>query len=110
MSVRGKLYQSGRTHAREAMLVRTENGEFAATIGSGDETLPLGRMRNVTARVAGSDRFLHFHGGFAFSTDDHEGLDALLPKGQARRSRLLAFFERTRTGYLERHSRHDRKR
>ena len=99
MSVRGKLYQGGTTLAREAALTRTENGEFTAIITSTGEAISLGRMQSITPRVSGSDRLVHFSDGFAFSTDDHEGLDALLPEGQARRNRFLAFFEQTRIGY-----------
>lgn len=99
MSVRGKLYQGGTTLAREAALTRTEGGEFTAVIGSDGRTISLGRTRGVTARVAGSDRLVYFSNDFAFSTDDHEGLDALLPEGQARRNRFLVFFEQTRIGY-----------
>ena len=99
MSVRGKLYQGGTTLAREATLTRTEGGEFTAVVGSEGRTISLGRMRGVTARVAGSDRLVYFSDDFAFSTDDHEGIDALLPEGRARRNRFLVFFEQTRIGY-----------
>ena len=100
MSVRGKLYQGGTTLAREAALTRAESGEFTAVVASEGKTVSLGQMRGVTARVSGSDRLIYFSNDFAFSTDDHEGLDALLPEGQARRSRFLAFFEQTRIGYV----------
>ncbi|MCY4610092.1 MAG: hypothetical protein OXC38_00010 [Gammaproteobacteria bacterium] len=99
MSVRGKLYQGGTTLAREAALTRAESGEFTAVVASEGKTVSLGHMRGVTARVSGSDRLVYFSNDFAFSTDDHEGLDALLPEGQARRNRFLAFFEQTRIGY-----------
>ena len=100
MSVRGKLYQGGTTLAREAALTRTEGGEFTAVVVSEGKTVFLGHMKGVTARVAGSDRLIYFSNDFAFSTDDHEGLDALLPEGQARRNRFLVFFEQTRIGYM----------
>ena len=45
MSTRGKLYQGGTTLAREAMLTRAENGEFAATVASEGKTYFLGRIR-----------------------------------------------------------------
>ena len=99
MSVRGKLYQGGTTLAREAALTQAGDREFTATITSEGKAVSLGRMQSMTPRVAGSDRLLYFSNGFAFSTDDHEGLDALLPEGQARRNRILVFFEQTRIGY-----------
>lgn len=99
MSVRGKLYQGGTTLAREATLTRAENGEFTALVVSEGKTFSLGHMQGITPRVAGSDRLMHFSDGFAFSTDDHEGIDSLLPQGQARRNRFLVFFEQTRIGY-----------
>ncbi len=100
MSVCGKLYQGGTTLAREAALSRTESGEFTAVVVSAGKTVSLGQMRGVTARVAGSDRLVYFSNDFAFSTSDHEGLDALLPERQARRTRWLVFFEQTRIGYV----------
>ena len=100
MSVRGKLYQGGSTWAREVALTRAGNGEFTAVIASEGKTISLGHMRGVTARVAGSDRLVYFSNDFAFSTEDHERLDALLPEGRARRNRFLIFFEQTRMGYV----------
>lgn len=100
MSARGRLYQGGTALAREAMLTRAENGEFTATVVSEGKTFFLGRMQSVTSRVAGSDRLVYFSDGFAFNTDDHERLDALLSEGQARRNRFLVFFEQTRIGYV----------
>lgn len=100
MSVHGKLYQGGTTLAREAAITRTEGGEFTAVVVAEGRTVFLGQIRGVTARVAGSDRLIYFSNDFAFSTDDHEGLDALLPEGQARRNRFLVFFEQTRIGYV----------
>jgi len=99
VSVRGKLYQGGTTLAQEAALTRAESGEFTAIVSSEGKAVTLGRMQSVTPRVAGSDRLMYFSDGFAFSTDDHEGLDALLPEGRARRNRFLVFFEQTRIGY-----------
>ncbi len=100
MSVCGKLYQGGTTLAREAALTRAESGEFTAVVASEGKTVSLGHMRGVTARVSGSDRLIYFSNDFAFSTDDHEGLDALLPEGQARQNRFFVFFEQTRIGYV----------
>lgn len=99
MSVRGKLYQGGTTLARAATLTRSGNGEFTAMVVAEGKTFSLGRLQSVTPRVAGSDRLMYFSEGFAFSTDDHGGLDALLPEGRAKRSRFLVFFEQTRIGY-----------
>lgn len=81
-------------------MTRAENGDFTAVVSPEGKAVPLGRMQSITPRVAGSDRLMYFSDGFAFSTDDHDGLDALLSKGRARRNRFLMFFEQTRMGYV----------
>ena len=61
----GKLYQGGTTLAREAVLTRTENGEFTATTAAEDKAVsPARRAAGCVAVVRNGERF--------FSVDRHQ--------------------------------------
>jgi len=92
----GRLFEPGSTRALPAVLQRDAAGCFVARIEGAAAPRPLGALRGLTQRVAGSARRAEFADGTAFVTEDDEALDQMVGGLAAAGRRRLAWIERPR--------------